>query len=204
MIARDHLLLVVIVARDLIGRRQNLGHRRVEPAIDVRADQLAADDEHQHGRHERHAEQQRDELRSEPRKRQRLSPLDDQLDDVASQHEQERHDHCQVRGRQTVEDELAQEVWRKAGRAACRDEQRRKSDEEDDDAGEDQPRVVAERTARRCRRRRLAGATSRRDGRDRCWHKTCYRLWLRADGTTRMDRPSTVCHQPVAISHVTV
>ena len=46
--------------------------------------------QHEHRRHERHAEQQRDQLGAEPRERQRPPPLDDQLDDVARQHEDQR------------------------------------------------------------------------------------------------------------------
>ena len=48
---------LVVVAGDLVRRRQDLVHRRVEPAVDAVADQLAADDQHEHRRHERHAEQ---------------------------------------------------------------------------------------------------------------------------------------------------
>ena len=46
-----------------------------------------------------------DQLDAETRKRQRPPPFDDQLDDVAGQHERQGHQHRQVRGRQRVEHE---------------------------------------------------------------------------------------------------
>ena len=118
VLADQQLPLVIVVARNLVGRRQDLVHRRVEPAVDARANQLAADDQHEHRRHERHRQQQDDQLGAETRERQRLPPLDDQLHDVARQHEDERDQHRQVGGRQRVEHELAEEIGRAAAR--CR------------------------------------------------------------------------------------
>ena len=53
------LLLSVVVAGNRVGRRQHHVHRLVEPAIHARANQLAAHDQHEHGRDDGHAEQDR-------------------------------------------------------------------------------------------------------------------------------------------------
>ena len=76
------------------------------------------------------AEQQRDQLGAEARERQRLAALDDQLDDVAREHEQERRQHREVGGRERVEHELAEEVGREPRRAVGdRDERDQHADE---------------------------------------------------------------------------
>ena len=161
--ADQQLALVVVVARDLVGRRQDLVHRRVEPPVDARADQLAADDEHQDRRHERHREQEHDQLGAEARERQRLPPLHDELDDVARQHEDQRDEHRQVGSGERVEHELAEKIRRETRRASGDHQQRDQHADEDADAGEDEARVVPERTARGLRRRPGATGASRRD-----------------------------------------
>ena len=50
------------------------------------------------------------ELGAEPRERQAAAPLDQELDDVARQHEHQRQQHRQVGGRQRVEHDVAEEV----------------------------------------------------------------------------------------------
>ncbi len=157
MIADEHPALAVVVARNPVRRREHFVHRRVEPAVHVRADQLAADDEHEDRRNEGHPQEQQHELGAEPRERQRLAPLDNQLDDVARQDEQERREHREVRGRQRVQDELAEEVGREA-RTARDDDERHERRDEHGDARENQPRVVAERPTGRV----LASARNRR------------------------------------------
>ena len=56
-------------------------HDVVEELIDVVANELAADDEHEQRRNERHAEQRDDQARPEARERDRAPLLDDQLDE---------------------------------------------------------------------------------------------------------------------------
>ena len=80
------------------------------------------------------------------------APLDDQLDDVARQHEHERDEHREVGGRERVEDELGQEVRRERGERLATRQNRDEHADEHGDAGENQPRVVAERTAAARRR----------------------------------------------------
>ena len=163
-----HLPLLVIVGGNLVRRAENLVHRRVEPSVDAAADQLAADDEHEDGGHERHREEQRDELRAEPGERQPATPLDDQLDDVAAEQPDEDDENREVRGRQRVQDELAEEVGRQPRRAVGNREDRDEDRDEQQDPREDQARIVAEGTAgrlrRRPRRRGLAFRGQRRDG----------------------------------------
>ena len=106
--------LGVVVAGDLAGRAEHLVDRRREPAAGAVADQLAADDQHQHRRDQRHAEQHRHQLGAEPRERQRPPPLDDQLQDVARQHEDQREHQRQVGDRHRVEHDLAEQVGRAA------------------------------------------------------------------------------------------
>ena len=139
---------LVVVAGDLVRRRQDLVHRRVEPAVDAGADQLAADDQHEHRRDERHPEQQRDQLRAEPRERQRPAPLDDQLDDVARQHEAPAPRASSGRRPTARRARTRSGSPASSRRRPVREEQR--GDErhgEQQDAAEDQPRVVAERPA---------------------------------------------------------
>ena len=98
VIAHLHLPLVVVVARDLVRRREDLVHRRVEPAVHARPDQLAADDQDQHRGHQRHREQQRDELGAEPRERQPAPPFHHQLHDVAREQPDEDEEDGEVGG----------------------------------------------------------------------------------------------------------
>ena len=115
MTAHEHLPLVIVIAGDLVGGRENLVHRCVEPAIHAGANQLAADEQDEDGRHECVGEQEQDELGAKPGKRQGAAPLDHQLDDIARQHEPERHEHRQVAGEQRVENDLAQKIGRETG-----------------------------------------------------------------------------------------
>ena len=71
-------------------------------------------------RHDRQPEEGQHELGAEARERQPAAPLDEELDDVARQHEDERDEHRQVGGGQRVEDDLAQEVGVELGRAGRR------------------------------------------------------------------------------------
>ena len=68
MIADEQLTFVVVVAGYLVRRREHLVERRVEPPVDVRANQLAPDEQDEDGGHERHPEQQRYELSERVRK----------------------------------------------------------------------------------------------------------------------------------------
>ena len=106
----EHLPLVVVIAGDFVRRRQNLVHRRIEPAVHAGANQLAADQQHEHGRNERVGEQQQDELRPKPGEWQRPPAFDHQLDDVASQNEAERDEHGEIARQQRIQNDLAQEV----------------------------------------------------------------------------------------------
>src|SRR5580765_6151155 len=170
MLADQQLPLVIVVARNLVGRRQDLVHRRVEPAVDARANQLAANDQHEYRRYERHGQQQDNQLGTEARERQRLPPFDDQLHDVARQYEDERDQHRQIGGRERVEYELAEEIRREPRGAAGDGQQRDQDADKNGDTGENQPRVVPEGTARRLRRPRGATGASRRDRRHGGWH----------------------------------
>ncbi len=136
VIAHEQLPFAVIVAGHLVGRRQNLVHRRVEPALDVRADQLAADEQHQDGGHDSHRHKYGDELRAEPGERQRAPPLDDQLDDVAGEDECERRHHREVGGDERVEHDLGEQL-RGEAQAIRRDEHRHEHGDEHADADED-------------------------------------------------------------------
>jgi hypothetical protein len=168
VIGHEHLPLVVVVARDRIRRGQDFVHRRVEPALGARANQFAADEKDEDCRHERHAEEQQDQLGAEPRERQRAPLLDDQLDDVARQNEHQRGQHRDIGRRQGVENEFAQEARREARRPARGGQQREQHAQQHHDAGEDQPRVVAERPPRAHLRR--PGRPSRGDRRDGSRH----------------------------------
>ncbi len=149
-VGRDaRLPIAVVVARNQIGGRQDFLDRRVEPAIDAVPDQLAADEQHEHGGNQRHAEQHGDELSAEARERQRPPPLDDQLDDVAREHEREAEQDREVGGPEAVEDELGEEVGRETRRAVRERDDADERGEQEDHAREDEPRVVAQRAARR-------------------------------------------------------
>ncbi len=89
VIGHPHLPIVVVIAGDVFRRGQYFLDRRVEPPVHAVADQLAAHDQHQHGRNDRHAQQNRHQLCAESRERKGFAALDDQLDDVAGKHEGE-------------------------------------------------------------------------------------------------------------------
>ena len=149
-LGRDaRLPIAVVVARDQIGGRQHLLDRRVEPAIDAVPDELAADEQHQDRRDQRHPEQHGDELSAESRERQRPPPLDDQFDHVAREHEREAEQNRQVGGPQAVQHRLGEEVGGQAGRAVRERDDADERGDEDDHARQDEPRVVTQRAARR-------------------------------------------------------
>ena len=104
-------------------------------------------------------EQRRHELGAEARERQRAAPLDDQLDDVAREHEDERHQDREVGGRERVEHELGEEVGRERRRAVRQREQPGERADERGDAEQDQLGVVEERPAA-CGRRRAGAAAA--------------------------------------------
>ena len=104
------LALAVVVLRDPRRRAEHVVDRLAEPLLGAAANQLAADDEDEDARHDREAEQRHHELGAETRERQPAAALDHQLDDVARQHEDERHEHRQVGGRERVEHDLGQEI----------------------------------------------------------------------------------------------
>ena len=83
-------------------------------------------------------EQHGHELGAEARERQRAPPLDDQLDDVARQHEHQRDQHRQVGDRQRVEHDLGEEVGREAGGAAGERDERDERADQQGDAGQQQ------------------------------------------------------------------
>ena len=82
--------------------------------LDAPANQFAADRQDEYGRHESHADQERDEFRAEARERQSAAPFDHQLDDVAREDEHQRHEHGEVRRRERVKDKLRGEIGREA------------------------------------------------------------------------------------------
>jgi hypothetical protein len=143
----DTLLLLVVVGGNPLRRRQHLLHRRVEPAIDAVANELAADDQHQHRRNDRHPEQRRHQLGAEARERQRAPALHDELDDVARQDERQRHEDREVGRRQRVEDELGEKVGCQRRRPAGEREQRGQRADERRDAEQNELGVVEERAA---------------------------------------------------------
>jgi len=143
---RHHRLAVAIErARDGIRRREHFGDGLAEPARRRLPDQLASRQEHEHRRHDRQSEQRGDQLEPESRERQPAPPLDEQLDDVARQHEAERHQHRDVGDRERIEHDFAQDVRIQMGRAVGQADDRDEAAEEQDDASEDQARIVAER-----------------------------------------------------------
>ena len=165
VVADEHLPLVVVVAGNLVGRREDVFHRRVEPVVDARANELAAGNQHEHGRHDGHAEQHGDELRAEPGERQRAAPLHDQLDDVAREDEDQRRQHRQVGRRQRVEDDLTEEIGREPRRAVGDGRDGDEDRDERGDAGQNEPGVVAKRPPARRRTRRRGSGAFRRDRR---------------------------------------
>ena len=106
--------------------------------------QLAADDQHEHRRHDRQAEHRQDQLGAEARERQAAPPLDNQLDDVARQHEHEHDEHRQIRGRDRVEDDFAQEVRVELGRTVRERHHRHQRRQQQPDAEQYEPGIVAE------------------------------------------------------------
>ena len=94
-------------------------------------------------------EQDGDELSAESRKRQRPPPFDDQLDHVAREHEREAEQNREVGGPQAVQNKFREEVGREAGRAVRERDDADERGEQDDHAREDEPRIVAQRAARR-------------------------------------------------------
>jgi len=86
--------------------------------------------------------------------------LHDQLDDVPREDKHERHEHREVRGSQSVKNELGCEVGRET-RAVGDGEDGGQDADEHGDAGKNQARIVAERTpaTRRRTRRRDAHAS---------------------------------------------
>ena len=81
-------------------------------------------------------EQHRDQLGAEMRKRQRAALLYQQLDDVAREHEHERHENREVRGGERVQDDLGQEVGRERRRSAGERQQARQRDDQHADTDE--------------------------------------------------------------------
>ena len=148
-----NLPLAVVVLRDPRRRSQHVVDRLAEPLLGAAANQLAADNEHEDARHNREAEQRHHELGAEPRERQAAAAFDHELDDVAREDEDERDEHRQVGGRERVEDDLGQEVRVELGRAVGEPDHRHERRDEDEDAEENEPWVVAKRTAFGTRRR---------------------------------------------------
>ncbi len=152
-IGRDASLpIAVVITRDEVGRREHFLDRRVEPAIDAVPDQLATDKQHEHRRDQRHPEEDRDELSAESRERQGPPPFNDQLDHVTREHEGEAEQDREVCGPQAVQDSFGQEIGSQPGRAVCKRDDADERGQQDDHAHEDEPRVVAQRAARRCHR----------------------------------------------------
>ncbi len=143
------LTIAVVVARDQIGGGEHFLDRRAEPAIDAVANQLAAHEQDEHGGNERHAEQHGHELPAEARERQRAAPLDDELDDVAREHEREAEEDREVGRPQPVKDEFGEKVGRESGRSIRQRNNPHQRGEQDDHACQNEPRIVAQRAARR-------------------------------------------------------
>ena len=163
VVGDDRLAVPVVVHGDLVRGSEDVVDRLAEPAFGAAPNQLAADDQHQDRRNDRQAEHREHQLRAEARERQAAAPLDQELHDVARQHEHQRQHHRQVGGRQGVEHHLAEEIGAELRRLIGEDDHRGQRAEQENDAEEDQPRVVAERTAlgrgqrfRRPRRERRA------------------------------------------------
>ena len=148
IVGHAHLAIAVVVAGDQIRGGQDILDGRVEPSIDAVSDQLAADQQDEHGRNQRHAEQDRHQFSAEARERQRSAPLDDQLDHVPREHERQTQQDREVGCPEAVEDELGEEIGRQArGTVGERDDAAQRGKQQDH-PGEDEPRVVAQRPAR--------------------------------------------------------
>ena len=166
----DALPLLIVVGGDAVGRRQDLVDRRVEPAIDGREHDAAANQQHEHRRDDGHPQHRQHELGAEAGERQAAAPLDDGLDDVARQQEHQRQEHREVGGRERVQHDLGQEVGGQARGAILDHQQARQHREQHDDARKDQARVVPEGPARsRLRGRHGRRRTNRRGGTSG-WH----------------------------------
>ena len=116
-------------------------------------------------------EQQRHQLGAEPRERQAAAAFDDDLDDVACEHEDERREHREVGGGERVEDELGQEIGREARRPVGQRQNGDESHDQDHHRRQDERRVVAEASLFGRRHGRRPRGPSRRDGSDRCRHR---------------------------------
>ena len=143
----DALALLVVVGGDAVGRRQDLFHRLVEPAIDGGEHDLCC----RRSARARPGSASCRAAASTSLARNRANgsaapPFDQQLDDVARQHEHQRQQHHEV-GAPTARRGRPRSGSRATARdvRSASDEQAGQHREEHDDAGEDQPRVVAER-----------------------------------------------------------
>jgi hypothetical protein len=89
-------LLLVVIACDCVGRRQQVVHLRIEPAVYAVANHLTADQQNEHRRDDRHSKKNGDELRAKTGKWQATPTFDEELDDVAGEDEHKRNKNRQV------------------------------------------------------------------------------------------------------------
>ena len=143
--------LVVVLGRHFLRRFEDFVGGNAEPSIDAIADQLAAADEHEQGRDDRHREHRGDELRAKSREGHGLPPLE-QFDEVPAKDEQERKKNREVNAPQRVEHAFVDERRRKLARAIGQPQQAHENREQQPDYGKKNARVV-EGTAPRFRRR---------------------------------------------------
>ena len=136
---------VVVANRDGLGRRHHLPDRVGEPARRAVANELSADQQHQHGRDDRQPEQRQHQLGAEAREWQSAPPLHHQLDDVARQDEGERDQHHQHARGERVDDNLGEEVGVHLRRLVGEDAHADESRDQGNDPEQDQARVVTER-----------------------------------------------------------
>ncbi len=137
------LPVVIVVLRNARCRRQDVVNRLAEPLLRAAANELAANDQDEHARNDRQAEKCEHQLGAKTRERQTATPFDHELDDVAGQHEDERHEHRQVGRGECVEDDLGQEVGVELCRTVGEAHHRHQRGDEKNDAEKDEARIVA-------------------------------------------------------------
>ena len=155
------MLLVVAAARSSCAAPSTSIDRLAEPARRAVADDLAAADEHEHGRDDRHREQRADELGAEPRERRRLPLLDPELEQVAREHEDQRDQQRQVDGEQRVQQHVGEQRRRDLARPARQPEQAGEQPRSARSAIDDEHARVVERAPARRPERRTGGGGSK-------------------------------------------
>jgi len=128
-----------------LGRGQDPLHVHVEPAVHGLLDEVAAHDDQQQRRRDRHQQEDQDQTHPETGPEDAPPPLHEDADEVAAQDEHEHEQQAEVEDRQPVQEDRGQEV---GGEVPALAEERLERHEREEGAGrdgQDQAGVVAER-----------------------------------------------------------